>query len=318
VHVLVTGGAGFIGSHLVDALLARGDTVAALDDLSSGRKGNLPPRPGLRFVRGTVLEEGIVNEAARGAAVIFHLAARVGVRRVVRNPLDAIEVNVRGTEVVLREAARTGAKVVLASSSEVYGKSAGLPFREDGDRLLGPTSVARWSYATAKALDEHLALAHAQRGLGTVVLRYFNCYGPRVDLQGYGSVVGVFLSCAREGRPLVVHGDGRQTRCFTYVADTVHATLLAAERAGALGQVINAGSDREISILELAHKVLEATGSRSPLAFVPYEQVYGPSFEDAPRRVPDLTRARELLGFEAKVDLDEGLKKTYAWMLSET
>ncbi len=225
--------------------------------------------------------------------------------------------NVRGTENVLDLAFRYGVRTVIASSSEVYGKSTQVPLREDDDRLLGPTTVPRWSYADAKAIDEYVALAYARKGLPVAVVRYFNAYGPRLDPRGYGSVVARFFTQALRGEPLTIYGDGRQTRCFTYVADTVRGTILAGTKPEAAGQVFNIGSDREITIADLAQQILALTGSSSGVIFVPYVFAYGPDFEEARRRVPDVRRAREILGFEAKVPLEEGLRRTLEWFRRE-
>ena len=315
-RVLVTGGAGFIGSHLVEALLERGDTVTVLDDLSTGAEANLQEvigRAGLGVVRGSVLDPAVVDRLVADADTVYHLAAAVGVRNIVARPLDSLITNVRGTEIVLEAAFRHGARVLLASTSEVYGKSDQLPFRETGDRVLGPTWVHRWGYATSKAIDEHLAFAYADRGLRVSVVRYFNAYGPRIDEQGYGSVIARFAGQALRGESLTVHGDGQQSRCFTFVSDTVRGTILAGTRDEALGQVLNIGRGAEVSIAELAEMVRGILGSRSAVTLVPYESYYPKGFEDTRRRVPDTTRARELLGFVASVDLADGLGRTLAW-----
>ncbi|GAC1432268.1 MAG: SDR family NAD(P)-dependent oxidoreductase [Chloroflexota bacterium] len=316
--VLVTGGAGFIGSHLVERLVARGDEVVVLDNLSTGRRGHLaalPVRAGAApaFVEGSILDREAVAAALRGCAVVYHMAAAIGVRYIVDDPLQSMITNVRGTEHVVEAAAHQGCRLVLASSSEVYGKSRAVPFREDGDSVIGPTSIGRWSYAHAKALDEHLALAYGlQRGLACSVVRYFNIYGPRQELGGY-AVIPRFIAQALSGRPLTVHGDGRQTRCFTYVDDAVEATLRAGSMEAALGQVFNVGSPFEISIGDLATRIAEGSGTGTPLVHQSHEQVYGTAFEDTRRRVPDVEKAARLLGFRAAVDLDRGLAATLAW-----
>ncbi len=314
---LVTGGAGFIGSHLVDSLRKEGHQVVVLDDLSSGKRANLEShlgQAGFDFIEGSVRDEATVAQAMAGCQWVFHLAAVVGVERVVTDPLSCILTNVGGTEAVLAAAHKMRAKVVLASSSEVYGKSAQLPFVEGGDSLLGPPTVSRWAYALSKALDEQLALAYAAQGLPVVVLRYFNAYGPRLDPRGYGSVAVRFLEQARRGEPLTVYGDGRQSRAFSYVSDIVAGTLAAAQRPEAQGQVINLGSDREITIQELAETVLQLTGATSSIVHLPYEKVFSSPFEDPPRRVPALDKARQLLGFSPQVSLEEGLRRTAAWL----
>jgi UDP-glucose 4-epimerase len=315
-RVVVTGGAGFIGSHLVDALADEGHEVTVLDDLSAGSAARLAARPqraGIRLLTGSILDRGLVERAVAGASTVFHLAAAVGVRRIVADPLGSLRTNLTGTENVLEACARHGCAVVLASSSEVYGRPARVPMSESGDRVLGPTTVARWSYAAAKAADEHLALAYAGQGLRASVVRYFNSYGPRIDRGGDASVVAVFLRHALAGEPIPLHGTGWQTRCFTYVSDTVRGTLLAAAVPQASGQVFNIGSATETRIGELAEMIVAAAGSRSPIRRTPYEGVYGQGFEDIPRRVPDIAQAREVLGWEPEVALEDGLKRTIAW-----
>lgn len=309
-NVLVTGGAGFIGSHLVGRLLGDGHEVTVLDDCSTGSEDNLAAwrdAPALRFVRGSVLDEALVAELVRGHGLVFHLAAAVGVPHVVRDPLWTIRTNARGTEHVLDRAADNGARVVFASTSEVYGESRELPFREDGPRVLGPTWVHRWAYSTSKALDEHLCFAWAERGLAVSVVRYFNVYGTRMDPDGYGSVIARFVDQALAGTPLTVHGDGEQTRCFTHVDEAVEATVRAGTRDEALGQAFNVGSAFEHSVNDLARRVLAATGSGAGTVHVPYRDAYGEGFADTRRRVPDVAKAERLLGWRARITLDEGL-----------
>lgn len=316
-RILVTGGAGFIGSHLVDGLLAQGHDVSALDNLSTGRLENLSHLAGhaaFQLVQGDILDMGLVDRLVAGVDMVYHLAAAVGVAHVVRDPLGGLRTNVRGTENVLEACARYHRPILLASSSEVYGRSRRIPFRENGERLLGPTTVTRWAYATAKAVDEHLALAYAsQEGLRVSIVRYFNAYGPRLDPQGYGSVIARFLGQALRGDPLTVHGGGRQTRCFTYIDDTVRGTILAATKEEGAGEIFNIGSRQETSVRELAERILVITGSRSPIVFLPYEQVYGSRFEDPPRRRPSVRKAARLLGFRARIPLEEGLRRTLAY-----
>ena len=318
---LVTGGAGFIGSHLVDGLLAEGWEVVALDNLSTGRRANiahLQGNPRFTFIEGDICDEELVRRLVHGCHAVFHLAAVVGVKHVVSNPLLGIRVNVRGTENVLAAAYAQGVRVCVASSSEVYGESSAVPFAEDGPRVLGPTWIPRWSYATSKALDEHLAFAYRDQGLAVSVVRYFNAYGPRLDPAGYGSVVARFISQALAGESLTVHGDGQQTRSFTYVADTVRATILAGTQPAALGEVFNVGAEAEITIEQLAREIISLTGSPSRLVFQPYTAAYGASFADPRRRFPDTRKARRLLGFSAQVPLAEGLARTIAWFRSNT
>ena len=317
-NVLVTGGAGYVGSHLVDSLVEMGHQVSVLDDLSSGAAESLAGHlhtGDVRLVRGSILDAELLDRElrVRDTGTVFHLAAAVGVRRILADPLGSLQTNVAGTENVLHACAKHDSAVVLASSSEVYGKPTVMPMSESGDRVLGATTVPRWSYAAAKALDEHLAFGYAADGLRVVAVRYFNSYGPRLDRAGDASVVGVFLRQALAGDPVQLHGDGRQTRCFTYVADTVRGTVLAAATPAANGQVFNIGSATETSIRELAELVIAATGSRSPIRCVRYEAVYGEKFEDIPRRVPDLRQAWEVLGWKPEVSLTDGIQRTLAW-----
>ncbi len=314
--VLVTGGAGYIGSHLTDALITAEHQVTVLDNLTTGKVTNIQhliDHPRFRFVCDTILNETVVNQLIAEAEVVFHLAATVGVKYVVEDPLKCIVTNVRGTEVVLDAAYRYWRRILVVSSSEVYGKSEKVPLNEEDDSLLGPTAVGRWSYALGKALDEHLAFAYHRQGLPVSVARYFNSYGPRLDPRGYGSVVGKFIGQALRGESITVYDDGRQTRCLTFVEDTVRGTLLAATSPQAEGLAFNIGSNRETSILELAQMVREIVDPELEIVHVPYRDAYGDRFEETRRRVPDVSRARELLGFEATVPLEEGLRRTVAW-----
>ncbi len=321
-RILVTGGAGFIGSHLVDALLAEGHSVVVLDNFSTGRRDNVRPQPSLRVVEGSITEPSLVRGAIAGCATVYHLAAAIGVRYVVDDPLSGIATNVRGTEEVLAAAAEAGARVVIASSSEVYGKgragAAWEPFREDADSVIGPTQVTRWWYALAKGLDEHLGFAyHKQRGLPVAAVRYFNIYGPRCDPGGYG-VLARFVQQALRGDPITVFGDGEQTRSFTYVDDAVRATMLAGTAPQAIGQTFNVGSAAEVTINEVATMVVRLTGSASPIHHLKHSDVFGPHFEDTRRRVPDVTKAERLLGFQAQVELVDGIRRTAAWWKAES
>lgn len=316
-NILVTGGAGYIGSNLVDRLLAQGHRVVALDDFSLGKHENIDhnrSNPSFRLVEGDITDAPTVARAIEGCELVYHLAARVGTKYIVDDPLRGILTNVAGTEAVFKEAYARGAKVLLASTSEIYGKSNCIPFTEDGDRVLGPTSVHRWSYSTAKAIDEHLALAYAREGLRMVIVRYFNSYGPRLDPAGYGSVMAKFLVQALTGQPITVHGDGSQSRSFTFVDDTVEGTILAATTPAAEGEVINIGCDGETTVLELAKLVKVETGSSSPITHVDFSSLFGPNFEDIPRRVPNTDKAKRVLGFQAGVAIEDGLKTTLAWM----
>ena len=284
-----------------------------LDNLSTGRRENLAGL-GVDFVEGDICDERFVREATQGCDLVCHLAAAVGVPVVLKDVLGALRSNVRGTEVVLEAAAELGVRVCLASSSEVYGRSDRLPLREDDTSLLGPTRVPRWSYAAAKIVDEHLALAyHAQRRLPVSIVRYFNAYGPRANLTGYASVVAAMIAQALRGEPITVYGDGSQTRCFTYVTDMAEGAWRAATLDAAVGGVFNLGQPVETRIRDLAERVRAAAASASPITFVPYEQIFGSSFQDVPRRVPDVSRAESTLGFRATTQLEDGLRMTIDW-----
>jgi len=310
-RVLITGGAGFIGSHLAEALLGGGHQVTVIDDLSTGSFDNIAHLKGLagfRYTIDTVMNEPLLAELVDQCDVVYHLAAAVGVRLIVEAPVRTLETNVHGTEVVLKAAAKKQRTVVVASTSEVYGKSDAVPFREDGDIALGPTVKHRWAYACSKALDEFLALAYwKERRLPVIIVRFFNTVGPR-QTGRYGMVVPNFVRQALAGEPITVFGDGTQTRCFTYVGDVVGALTAIVTREEAYGSVYNVGNTEEISILGLAERVKALTKSASPIVTIPYDQAYESGFEDMPRRVPDLTKIRALIGYEPRVPLDEILQ----------
>src|SRR5918999_5320504 len=303
---LVTGGAGFIGSHMVEALLARGDDVTILDNLSTGEAANLEPVGSrVRFVHGSVIDALLVDELVSESDVVVHLAAAVGVQLVVDRPLHSLLTNIRGSEIVLEAAHRYRRKVLMASTSEIYGKNQHGPFREDDDRVLGSNKVSRWGYATSKAVDEILSFAyHRERGLPTVVVRLFNTVGPRQS-GAYGMVLPRLVDQALLGQPLTVFGDGKQSRCFCHVADVVRAFLLLLDEPRAEGEVFNIGSAEEVTVLELAERMRHFAGSSSPIRLVSYEDAYGEGFEDMRRRIPDTTRARELVGWEPGYSLDQ-------------
>jgi UDP-glucose 4-epimerase len=307
-RVLITGGAGFIGSHLADACLARGDEVFVLDDLSTGSIDNIRHLRGLprfHYTIESVHHAPTVAELVDQCDVVIHLAAAVGVRLIVESPVRTIETNVHGTEVVLAAANKKKKKVLIASTSEVYGLSADVPFREDGCLVLGPTSKGRWSYACSKAIDEFLALAYwRERKLPTVIVRLFNTVGPRQTGQ-YGMVVPTFIKQALTGRPITIHGDGTQSRCFTDVSDVVAALLGLMDHPGAVGEVFNIGSSEEVTIADLAARIKALTGSVSEIVHVPYEQAYGEGFEDMPRRVPDIGKVAALIDYRPRRSLDE-------------
>jgi len=305
--VLITGGAGFIGSHLADAYLDRGDEVFVIDDLSTGTIENiqhLKENPRFHYTIDTVHNTPVTAELVDQCNVVFHLAAAVGVKLIVESPVRTIETNVRGTEVVLAIANKKKKKVLVASTSEVYGLSTDVPFREDGNLVMGATTKGRWSYACSKAIDEFLALAYwREKKLPTIVVRLFNTVGPRQTGQ-YGMVIPTFVKQALSGRPITVYGDGKQSRCFGYVGDVVGALLRLMDHPDAVGQVFNIGSNQEITILELAQRVKELTNSRSEIVFMPYDEAYEEGFEDMPRRVPDIKKIGDLVGFRPQMDLN--------------
>jgi UDP-glucose 4-epimerase len=320
-NVLITGGAGFIGSHLAERLLARGDQVRVVDNLSTGSAQNIQH---LKTVRGfdcfldTITNQRLMAELIDEADVVYHLAAAVGVRLIVESPTQAMETNIRGTEVVLELAAKKRKRVLVASTSEVYGKRNDVPFREDDDLVLGPPDKGRWSYACSKLIDEFLAVAYwKEQGLPTVVVRLFNVVGPR-QTGRYGMVIPSLVKQALGGEDMTVYGTGTQSRCFTHVNDAVCALIALAENAEANGEVYNIGSTEEISILDLARKIKEMTASESRIVLVPYERAYREGFEDMMRRVPDLTKIQRTIGYSPSLDLDEILMSTIKYHVEES
>ena len=310
-RALITGGAGFIGSHLSEAFLARGDEVLVLDDLSTGAIANiahLKGRHGFEYFIDSVENEPLLAELVDRSDIVVHLAAAVGVRLIVEQPVRTIETNVHGTEVVLKHANKKKKIVVIASTSEVYGKSDDVPFHEDSDLVMGPTPKHRWAYACSKAIDEFLALAYwKERKLPVIIVRFFNTVGPRQTGQ-YGMVIPNFVRQALAGEPITVFGDGTQSRAFTHVADVVGALVALTAEPAAIGQVINIGSTEEISIAALAERIRTLCRSTSPIRFVPYDEAYESGFEDMPRRVPDLTKINRLIGYKATRSLDDILR----------
>jgi UDP-glucose 4-epimerase len=312
---LLTGGAGFIGSHLAERLVRDGGEVAILDDLSTGRRENvaeLLDRPGVQFVRDSVENDATVNTLVSQCDGVFHLAAAVGVQLVLDEPVRTIRTTIHGTEVVLDAASRFGKPVLITSSSEVYGKGAKVPFYEDDDVVMGPTSTTRYCYAYCKGIDEFLGLAyHKQFGLPVRIARLFNTVGPR-QVGRYGMVLPRFVEAALKGEPLIVHGDGNQTRCFCHVSDVVDALVTMFNAPHAIGQVFNLGGEEEVSINTLAARVIQLAGSKSPVEHVSLKEAYGHQFDDMARRVPDLRKVREAIGFQPRLSLDEVIRSVIA------
>lgn len=312
---LVTGGAGFIGSHLVESLLDRGDEVWVIDDLSTGRFENiahLESHPKFHYTIDTILDERVVADATSKTDIVFHLAAAVGVAYIIDNPLKSLETNIKGTEIVLQHANEGKKKVVIFSTSEIYGKANSQPCKETDDRILGTTTISRWGYSSSKAIDEFLALAyHREKKLPVVIVRCFNTCGTRQTGQ-YGMVIPRFVKQALLDHPLTVYGDGKQTRCFCDVSDVVRGVLGLVEEPAANGEVFNLGSDEETTIEELAERIKDLTASGSPVDYIPYDKAYEQGFEDMRRRVPDLTKIRSEIGYEPQVSLQELLEKVVA------
>lgn len=314
-RALITGGAGFVGSHLSETLLNKGYEVTVIDDLSTGRYENIEPladNPNFKFAIETIMNESLLDRLVGECDIVFHLAAAVGVFEVVNKPIHTIETNVKGTDLVLRSARRYRKKVLLASTSEVYGKNSKTPFSEDDDRLLGQTQKSRWCYASSKALDEFLGLAyHKEVGLPVIVFRLFNTVGPR-QRGRYGMVIPRFVQWALNDEPIQVYGDGQQSRCFANVSDVSEGIWALAESEAAVGEIFNIGSSEEVSIYELAERVVERTGSKSEIRLVPYAQAYEEGFDDMRRRIPDTRKINNAVGWEAKKDLNTTLDEVIA------
>lgn len=308
---LITGGAGFIGSHLSDALLAQGHQVTILDDLSTGSMQNikhLKDKKGYRYVIDTIMNKPLLCELIDGCDVVIHLAAAVGVKLIVESPVRTMELNIKGTELVLECANKKRKKVLITSTSEVYGKSTKVPFQEDGDLVIGPPHKGRWSYACSKAIDEFLALAYwKEKKLPVVIVRLFNTVGPRQTGQ-YGMVVPNFVRQALSGQPITVYGTGKQRRCFTHVSDVIGALVALSQEPTAVGRVFNVGSANEISIENLARRIKKTTKSKSLITYTSYDKAYEEGFEDMPRRVPDITRVAKAIGYKPKRGIDDILK----------
>ena len=312
-RVLVTGGAGFLGSHLVEAFLKRGDEVIILDTGSDLKIRHLLPNPKLQYIKESIFNEKMLDGVVIKCDLIYHMAAVVGVEHYVEDPYKVLNINVNGTQRLLEAAFKYGKKVVFASTSEVYGRSTQIPFKEDGDRVLGSTRIDRWCYSTSKAVGEHFCFAYKKMGLPVVVVRYFNVYGPRLDRLDVGRVITIFLGQILRKEPISVIGNGQQTRCFTYVSDAIEATVQAGLMKETEGEIFNIGTDKETTVLELAQAMKAICKSDSPIQFVPQQKVYGDSYEDVPRRVPDITKQKTVLGVTPRVNLAEGLTETIDW-----
>ncbi|HEX9880131.1 MAG TPA: NAD-dependent epimerase/dehydratase family protein [Candidatus Binatia bacterium] len=311
--VLITGGAGFLGSHLAEAFLERGDHVVVMDTAGPAKIQHLLGNKRLEYQAASFLNPEITDQLAHGVELIYHLGAVVGVEHYVSDPFKVLNVNVNGTQNVLAAALRQGCRVVFGSTSEVYGRNPKVPFKENDDRVLGSTSIDRWCYSTSKAVGEHFCFAYQKNGLPMTIVRYFNVYGPRLDAIDLGRVVSIFMGQVLRGKDVTVVGDGSQTRCFTYVSDAIEATVQAGLKTEAIGGVFNIGTDDETSLLDFARILIEEAGSPSQIRFVTQESVYGNSYEDVPRRVPDNTRMKEILGAVPQLDLREGLRRTIQW-----
>lgn len=318
--VLITGGAGFIGSHLAEELLKRGDQVYVIDNLSTGRLKNvtqLLSNPNFGIAVETILNETVMDRLVSECDMIYHLAAAVGVELIVSKPVSVIETNILGSEMVLKLANRYLKKVLITSTSEIYGKSDKIPFKEEDDRVLGPTIKSRWSYSSSKAIDEFLSLAYyKEKNLQVIIVRLFNTVGPRQTGQ-YGMVIPRMVSRALKNEPISVYGDGEQTRCFTFVSDVVKAFIDLANHPGAIGQIFNLGNDKAISIKELAYMIKRMTNSKSEVVFIPYDKAYEEGFEDMRVRIPDVSKIKNLIGFQPKVSLEEILMKVIEYMKKE-
>ena len=302
-----------MGSHLAEAFLERGDHVVVMDTAGPAKIQHLLGNKRLEYQAASFLNPEITDQLAHGVELIYHLGAVVGVEHYVSDPFKVLNVNVNGTQNVLAAALRQGCRVVFGSTSEVYGRNPKVPFKENDDRVLGSTSIDRWCYSTSKAVGEHFCFAYQKNGLPMTIVRYFNVYGPRLDAIDLGRVVSIFMGQVLRGKDVTVVGDGSQTRCFTYVSDAIEATVQAGLKTEAIGGVFNIGTDDETSLLDFARILIEEAGSPSQIRFVTQESVYGNSYEDVPRRVPDNTRMKEILGAVPQLDLREGLRRTIQW-----
>jgi len=319
-NILVTGGAGFMGSHLAEAWLEKGTEVTVIDNLSTGKIENIAPlekNEKFHFIKGSIKDKEIIEKLVKKADIIYHLAAVVGVKLVVQKPIETIETNIEGTSIILNLANKYKKRIIIASSSEIYGKNEEIPLKESSDRLMGPTYISRWCYACSKAIDEFLALAyHEKYGLPVTIIRFFNTVGPR-QTEHYGMVIPTFIKQALSNKPITIYGNGEQTRCFAYVKDVVKCLIGLTEKKEAEGEIFNIGSEEEINIKELAEKIKEMTKSKSELKYTPYEEVFKTSFEDIKRRVPDTSKLKKILGFAPEKKIDETLKIMIDFELSK-
>ena len=315
--ILITGGGGFVGSHLADAFLAGGDEVFVLDNGSVAKTRHLMGNKGFHYVRDSILDLDILEGLIAKVDLVYHLAAVVGVEHYVGDPFEVLNINVNGTQTVLKLAFKHQRKVVFSSTSEVYGRNPKVPWSEDDDRVLGSTRIDRWCYSTSKAVGEHFCFAYHSMGLPVTITRYFNVYGPRLDRLDVGRVITIFLGQALRGDALTVIGDGQQTRCFTYIDDAIQATIAAGTGADTDGEAFNIGTDVEHTVLELAEAIIAVTGSKSRIEFVPQAKIYGESYEDISRRVPDVRKMHRVLGVRAETPLADGLRKTVEWFQRE-
>jgi nucleoside-diphosphate-sugar epimerase len=313
VKVLITGGTGFLGSHLAEACLERGDEVLVMDTAGTAKIEPLMGNPRLAYHNASLLNPDVIDRLMRGVELVYHMGAVVGVEHYVTDPFKVLNVNVNGTQHVLAAAMHYGSRVVFGSTSEVYGRNPKIPYKEYDDRVLGSTSIDRWCYSTSKAVGEHFCFAYHKKGLPVTIVRYFNIYGPRLDAIDLGRVVTIFMGQVLRGEDVTVVGDGSQTRCFTYVSDAIRATVQAGLKGEAIGGIFNIGTDEEISILDFAKAMIEVARSPSRIRFVTQQSVYGNSYEDIQRRVPDNTRMKEILGVVPEISLREGLRRTIEW-----
>jgi UDP-glucose 4-epimerase len=312
---LITGGAGFLGSHIADRLIAEGEDVTVLDILNEKEAYKIAHLIGnrhFRYCQGSVLNRLLLENLIQESEKIFHFAAIVGVENYLVRPLDVLDVNIEGTKNILELAYKYKKKVIFASTSEIYGRTTNIPFKEDDERVLGPTSINRWCYSSAKAVCEHYCFGYAEKGLEVVILRFFNAYGPRLDTPESGRVISIFIGQILSGKPITIVGSGEQTRCFTYVDDVIEGIMRAANNSKAIGEVFNIGTDTETSILELAHHLIEICSKKVNIIYLSQDE-YGLGYEDIYRRIPEITKARKILGFNPKYDIKTGLKFTFEW-----